>query len=291
MRVPRPAGRWPQRVGVLLLAIVLAVLGLWGYHTDQDSRELSLTIEGTKSPDRLDVYATILRIDPSTRDAQVRVQVAPQGTYADAELPAAPAHNIDMYTSSAAQTTLVFPAGTPTTEENIMVGLNSGWPTDYPQDSYALTLAFTAFDGKTPVPLRLTVSSNDSLFVIKAPHGEYVDSTSILDLTAERSRGGWLLAWFMMIVAWALALVVAGAAWIMISGRRGLRWSGLGWMATTLFALISLRTAAPGSPPIGSLIDYISFFWAEAIIAGSLVAAAWAGIMSERPARKKGKTA
>ena len=281
---PRRARRWTQRAAILLLAFGLAAAGLWGYRSDQDSRELSLTIEGPKTDNRLDVYATILRIDPAARDALVRLQVIPEGTVADPELPSAPARGIGLYTSSAAQAALTFPAGAPTGEQTITIGLNSGWPTDYPQDRYTLTLGFSAHDGASPVPLRLTVASNDSLFVLKAPQGDYEDSVSTLDLTAKRSRGGWLLAWFMMIVAWALALVVAGAAWVITAGRRGLVWPAFGWMATTLFALISLRNAAPGSPPIGSLIDYIAFFWAEAIIAGSLVATTLVGILAERPA-------
>jgi Domain of unknown function (DUF4436) len=284
---PRRALWWAYRAGVLLLAAGLAATGLWGYRSDQDSRELSLTLEGTTSPNRVDVFATILRIDPGAREALVRVHVVPEGTIADPDMPYAPARNLGLYTSSAAQTTLTFPAGQPATEQNIRVGLDSGWPTDYPQDHYALTLGFSAHDGTESVPIRLTVASNDSLFVLKAPQGDYVDATSILNLTAKRSRGGWLLAWFMMIVAWALALVVAGGSWILVSKRRGLVWPALGWMATTLFALISLRNAAPGSPPIGSLIDYMSFFWAEAIIAGSLVATALAGILSERPAHRE----
>jgi hypothetical protein len=55
-------------------------------------------------------------------------------------------------------------------------------------------------------------------------------------------------------------------------------------MAATLFALIGMRNAAPGAPPIGSLIDYASFFWAEAIVAASLAVTAWSGIRSEHAA-------
>ena len=65
--------------------------------------------------------------------------------------------------------------------------------------------------------------------------------------------------------------------------------SSFGWMAATLCALVSVRQAAPGSPPIGSLIDYAAFFWAEGIIAVSLVAAVFAGYRAESPARKPGK--
>ncbi len=38
-----------------------------------------------------------------------------------------------------------------------------------------------------------------------------------------------------------------------------------------LFALIPLRNAVPGDPPIGSIIDFGSFFIAEAIISLSLI--------------------
>ncbi|WP_223244548.1 DUF4436 family protein [Streptomyces sp. CBMA156] len=41
-------------------------------------------------------------------------------------------------------------------------------------------------------------------------------------------------------------------------------------MAATLFALVGLRNAAPGSPPIGSLLDYAAFFWAELLVAVGL---------------------
>ena len=67
-------------------------------------------------------------------------------------------------------------------------------------------------------------------------------------------------------------------------------WPALGWMAATLFALIGMRNAAPGSPPIGSLIDYAAFFWAEAIVAGSLTYVAATGIRAERAAIKSNAT-
>jgi hypothetical protein len=42
-------------------------------------------------------------------------------------------------------------------------------------------------------------------------------------------------------------------------------------MAAMLFALVPLRNAVPGSPPIGSVIDFASFFIAAIIIAISLI--------------------
>jgi len=56
---------------------------------------------------------------------------------------------------------------------------------------------------------------------------------------------------------------VLGAALTIVSKGMGLVWPAMGWMAATLFALVGFRNAAPGSPPIGALIDYGAFFWAE----------------------------
>jgi len=55
----------------------------------------------------------------------------------------------------------------------------------------------------------------------------------------------------------------------------------------TLFALVGLRNPAPGNPPIGSLIDYAAFLWAEALIALALVSAVLCGIAVEPAAQPK----
>jgi hypothetical protein len=184
---------------------------------------------------------------------------------------------------------LTYPAATPPSEQTINVPLTSGWPTDYPQDRYTLTLGFSARSDGQEVPVDLSAGSYDSLFELAAPEADGSEpSSTILNLTARHTRGGWLLAWFLMIAAWALAMVVAGAAWVLVSGRHGLVWPAFGWMAATLFALVSLRNAAPGAPPIGSLIDYMAFFWAELIVAASLVAAVLTGLLVERAAKLDG---
>jgi glycerol-3-phosphate acyltransferase PlsY len=52
-------------------------------------------------------------------------------------------------------------------------------------------------------------------------------------------------------------------------------------MAGMLFALIPLRNAVPGSPPVGSIIDFASFFIAEAVIAISLISCVILGYRHE----------
>ena len=47
-------------------------------------------------------------------------------------------------TTSASRGVLTYPAAPPPSEQTINVPLTSGWPTDYPQDRYTLTLGFSA---------------------------------------------------------------------------------------------------------------------------------------------------
>ena len=53
-------------------------------------------------------------------------------------------------------------------------------------------------------------------------------------------------------------------------------------MAAILFALIPLRNAVPGSPPIGSIIDFGSFFIAEAVISIALISSIVMGFRHQR---------
>ncbi|MFD5437012.1 DUF4436 family protein [Kitasatospora sp. NPDC127067] len=48
---------------------------------------------------------------------------------------------------------------------------------------------------------------------------------------------------------------------------------------------------APGSPPIGSLIDYVAFSWAEGVIAAGLACTAWSGIRTEHRLRREREAA
>ncbi|GGO38497.1 hypothetical protein GCM10012286_13600 [Streptomyces lasiicapitis] len=52
-------------------------------------------------------------------------------------------------------------------------------------------------------------------------------------------------------------------------------------MAATLFALAAFRNTAPGTPPIGSLLDYVAFLWAETLIAFCAITVVVMGLRRE----------
>ena len=129
--------------------------------------------------------------------------------------------------------------------------------------------------------MSLILDDTDPSFALAVRPNQLTPGAVFLDVTLSRSRSTLIFAWFMMLVMWALALTVAAAARVQVNQRRALTWPALGWMAATLFALTAFRNAAPGSPPVGSVLDYAAYLWAEFIVAISLVVTVVAGIRNE----------
>jgi hypothetical protein len=80
-----------------------------------------------------------------------------------------------------------------------------------------------------------------------------------------------------------VAVAAATLAVVVVRRHRRVEPPLLTWLAALLFALIPLRNAMPGAPPIGAQVDMIVFFWVIAVITLSLlvVLAMWL----RRPAR------
>ncbi|MDX3638537.1 DUF4436 family protein [Streptomyces sp. MB09-02B] len=100
----------------------------------------------------------------------------------------------------------------------------------------------------------------------------------MVTLGLARSGSSLVFAVFMMAVMWELAASVLIGAWYLTTGPEGLVWPGPAWMAATLFALAALRNTAPGTPPIGCVLDWFAFLWAEPVIALCLITVVITGV-------------
>jgi Domain of unknown function (DUF4436) len=109
-------------------------------------------------------------------------------------------------------------------------------------------------------------SSRRSRAAVAAPQSLFAATA-----TVERSTSTVVFAAFIMAFMWCLTIAALIAAWYVASGKLGLFWSALGFLGTLLFALIPLRNAVPGDPPIGSLIDFAAFFIAEGVVSISMI--------------------
>lgn len=105
-----------------------------------------------------------------------------------------------------------------------------------------------------------------------------------IDMEFERASTVKFFSLFVMAVMWGVTLVVLLMTFSIVMRGRKIEVGMFSFLAALLFAFVALRNAQPGSPPIGSFSDYISFFWAEILIALCLltIIAVWV----YRPAAK-----
>ena len=96
------------------------------------------------------------------------------------------------------------------------------------------------------------------------------DDVASINFVIRRTLGtrGWVLA--MMAIYWALALGAAAVTALVIRRKRLWESRMLAWLGAMLFALVTFRAAAPGSPPVGTFLDYFAVFEAVGVVAVSL---------------------
>ncbi|MFB6576610.1 DUF4436 domain-containing protein [Streptomyces sp. NPDC056402] len=281
-RPAHPARRVPLLPGLVLIAIVAAVtVGAWLQFGERQALDTVYTA-GRADRDRIDIDATIQRVDAAGREMTLRVLVTPRGALAEAD-GVSPTEDLTVQTSTATRGDLTFKAHQRISTMDVPVALTGGSITDYPFDAYGADVEFGAVLGGEKVPVRVTLSNNDVLFSATVD-ASTVQGIAVLDIELARSNSVFIFAIFMMLAMWALAVSVLIGGWYLVTRRKGLTWPALGWMAATLFALAAFRNTAPGSPPIGCLLDYIAFLWAETVIAFCLITVVIAGIRAEPPA-------
>jgi hypothetical protein len=277
----RPVKRLGLR-GVLAAAVVLLLAMAAGFGVYQMHRNASYSSEfgALDEPDRVNVAVWISRVDTATQTLAAEiVSVEPAGKLADPD--GGFAHDTVLTTSAIGDPITIKKGQTPPdTPRTFAV---NGTVTDYPFDRYhsSMTFSATTADG-TALPVAVKIWSDDPFFRNTATHpaeqsGERID----IDLSSVRAMPTVVFAVFVMVLMLGLAVAAVTASYYLLRWRRGLIFPACSMMAAILFALIPLRNAVPGNPPIGSLIDFVSFFIAEAVIAVALIASVVVGYRME----------
>ncbi|MGW3044317.1 DUF4436 family protein [Kitasatospora sp. NPDC001159] len=290
--VPRAPRRRSWRFAVVLaLVIGLCGSGIGLYLNDRNTREQAYELGIPSAQDWIELEVTAQDVDPAAQRLTLYVTPIPHGRLAAGSDSQAFARPVEITATGTAKTTIKAAGGETAAPQQLHVEMYGGTATDYPFDRYRAEAGFTATSGGTAVPVGVVLTDVDPFFVLHPEATIASTGTVVVDAKITRSRSTFILAWFMIAAMWALALAVLGAAEVLYRKREGLVWPSLGWMAATIFALIGMRNAAPGSPPIGSLIDYVAFFWAEGIIAASLTCTVLSGIRTEHQQRREREAA
>ncbi|MEU6622884.1 DUF4436 family protein [Streptomyces litmocidini] len=285
MASPSPApSPGPRRSGASLLpvliplAVLMVVAVAVGSRLQFTERQAIDTVHtsGSRAADRVDVEAVVQSVDAAARELVLRVRVVPRGALGEEE-GTAPVGDLSLQTSVATLSDLAFGAHERLTPKDVQVAIAGGSIGDYPFDTYETDIEFWALMGGKEVPVRLSVSNNDTRFSVSAtPPASGQDA--VVGLRLSRSTSLLVFAVFMMVVMWALASSVLLGAWYLATHGTGVAWPALAWMAATLFALAAFRNTAPGAPPIGCVMDWFAFFWAETVIALCLITVVTTGV-------------
>ncbi|WCD95800.1 DUF4436 family protein [Streptomyces sp. HUAS 31] len=260
---------------IAILIVVAVAVGSWLQFSERQTADTVHTV-GSSAADRVDVEAAVQNVDAAGRELLLRVWVTPRGSLGE-KGGAAPVADLSLQTSGATLGDLEFAAHERLATRDVQVALTGGSISDYPFDTYETDIAFRARMGGEQVPVRMLFSNNDTLFSVSA---EPVPARQEAVVALGLARSGSLLVFavFMMVAMWALAASVLIGAWYLTTGSEGLVWPGLAWMAATLFALAAFRNTAPGTPPIGCVLDWFAFLWAESVIALCLVTVVITGV-------------
>lgn len=259
-----------RRVALALLVFVLAIAAsVFGFHVSRNDTNQESYFGDFDQPDRVEVMVWITHVDPTLQTLSMTImQIHPFGKYSNDGVFAADA---SLTLNSIGDWRFPIKRGDSADDDKVQTGI-TGWITDYPFDHYdaSISMTLTGADGKD-IPTAISVLNSDAFFKIETSLVDSDDPGVVINLAIKRSTSTLVFGIFIMLLMLALAAASAVAAYYVLHFNQGFHFSACSLMAGMLFALIPLRNAVPGNPPIGSIIDFGSFFIAEATIAISLI--------------------
>jgi uncharacterized protein DUF4436 len=274
----------PLIIGLLLLIVFVAayIFVLNAYKNESNNRAAELTADTAKAGEnRIDVSGRIVTADPIKGDVVVRLEFTPHGSLASGD-GGALARDLELYVSSATgKNAYEFKKGKRMNPVEAVVEIYEGEPMDYPFDTHTAELSFL-FE---PAAKAGEAGGNESIPVALEMHGsvaglrldtEYAKENTpdhaVIEINIQRATTAVFFSVFIMIAMWALVIGVLSLVYRVFAGHRKIEISMFSFLGALLFAFPALRNSQPGTPPIGTMSDFLAFFWAEVIIALSLLA-------------------
>lgn len=271
---------WPEQrarrtrwvgLALLVLAPVVATVITWsGVASDMTSTVVEPA--GSLEEDMLFVEATALNMDLQRNEMSFRLVFRPSGSLTDGtRLQEDVTLVVNDLSGATART---YDAGTVMEPTTVVVGL-SGSQLRYPFDTYEAQLSLGALLGtirsQEPLPLDVSVGVALDQFTVEA-QAERTPNTATVDLDMGRRTAVIIWVLFFIALVWMIALSSAAIAWFIVVFAKDPPFWVYALFAAILFALPTLRSGLPGSPPYGSLVDWAAFYWGIAIVAGGLIA-------------------
>ncbi len=281
----RAGGRrrgWRRALVVVLLAAVYAG-GIGLYFAAQHGA--TKYIKNPKVPrDHLAALVRTISIDPSKGDLVLRVEVRPgPGLVGPDGLSVTRPVSLDVIGGNG-KASYRYGPGDNISPVDVTIGLSGNY-NSYPFDSYNGLFAVIATASSPPssnqggaappvAPTQVIFDGTLSGYDVKAspmPTERADVNVLLLELSINRAPLTPAFAVLLLVLQALLGAAAAALAVFVWRRQRRVEIPMLTWLAALLFAIVPLRNAMPGAPPIGALVDVLVFFWAVTIIALSLV--------------------
>jgi hypothetical protein len=275
----------PLIVGLVLLVIFAAayVYVLHAYKNEGNNRAAELVADTQKAGEnRIDVSGRIVTADPIKGDVVVRLEFVPHGSFASNDGDTL-SRDLDLSVSSATGKNVhEFKKGRRMGPVEAVVEIYDGEPMDYPFDNHSAELSFffepSAGKGAEPaaaeaIPMAVDMRGSVAGLRLDTEYAkENTPDHAVIDINIQRASTAVFFSVFIMIAMWALVIGVISLVYRVFAGHRKIEISMFSFLGALLFAFPALRNSQPGTPPIGTMSDFIAFFWAEVIVALSLLA-------------------
>ncbi|PYI94246.1 MAG: hypothetical protein DME97_01925 [Verrucomicrobia bacterium] len=274
----------PLIVGLVLLLIFAGayIFVLTKYKSEGENRAAFLEADTQKAGEnRIDVSGRIVTADVMKGDVVVRLEFTPKGSFLSADGTTL-ARDLELYVASATGKNVhEFKKGKRMSPIEAVVEIYEGEPMDYPFDTHTAELSFFfepavksgETGGNESIPVAVELRGSVAGLRMDTEYAkENAPDHTVIDISIQRATTAVFFSVFIMIAMWALAFGVLCLVFRVFAGHRKIEISMFSFLGALLFAFPALRNSQPGTPPIGTLSDFLAFFWAEVIIALSLLA-------------------
>lgn len=234
----------------------------------EDSKLLKIYSIYNNTGDCIDIHGKIFSVDPVAGKMNIKLFLEPKGNLYKNEFGKGLTKNLNLtITNLSGDMEYII-------KKNKIINIISadipleGQHTNYPFDKYRSDLAIVIAEADNPsnlIPANIDLVENIQGFEITPkPHILSYPNTIALTITSARSGTLKSVAVSGIILMWAMAIAVIFMT--LAFTTKGYKVESLAFYSALLFALVGFRNSLPDTPPIGTLSDYIGFFWVMGIV-------------------------
>ncbi len=160
-------------------------------------------------------------------------------------------------------------------------------PASIPQHTHPtdeLAVSSSALRQSAPIALSISLSASvpGIRFEGNVSRGSSQEPTGII-LHLTRATSVIAVSLIVMLMMTALSMSLLAMAIRALTTVERVDLLPLSVSISLIFGLPALRNIQPGVPPVGALVDYVTFIWAELIVAASAVIIVWTWLVRSRP--------